>query len=351
MNAGTLEIQLLANMARLQADMDQAKRAVGGAMATINQSVKVAAGALAALGVGMSASVFTGWIRGAINAADETSKLSQRIGVAVKDVAGLQLAFRQAGVGDAFAASMAKMAKSAADGSKAFDAMGISTRAADGTLKTTRQLLGEVADKMATYQDSAAKSALAQEIFGKSGAQLIPLLNAGAKGLEEYDAMAQKLGLTLDENTAKEAEKFNDTLDLIGQGTQGVARQISAQLLPTLTGLAGQFFDSMTSGDKLKKTADFLASALKVLYIAGLAVVEAFKTVGKLAESRLCAGPVLVVDARFGAGKKVVAALVVARHGEDSTAAGDLMPNGTITPPKGTEVGSSPSAAANRRPS
>ena len=308
MIAGSLEIQLLANMARLQADMDQAKRSVGGAMDTITKSVKVAAGALAALGAGLSVSVFSGWIKGAINAADETSKLSQRIGVAVKDVAGLQLAFRQAGVGDAFATSMAKMAKSAADGSKAFDAMGISTRAADGTLKTTRQLLGEVADKMATYQDSAAKSALAQEIFGKSGAQLIPLLNAGAKGLEEYDAMAQKLGLTLDENTAKEAEKFNDTLDLIGQGTQGVARQISAQLLPTLTGLAGQFFDSMTSGDKLKKTADFLASALKVLYIAGLAVVEAFKTVGNVLGG-VSAAVVAALAGDFGVAKNILKAI------------------------------------------
>ena len=308
MIAGSLEIQLLANMARLQADMDQAKRSVGGAMDTITKSVKVAAGALAALGAGLSVSVFSGWIKGAINAADETSKLSQRIGVAVKDVAGLQLAFRQAGVGDAFATSMAKMAKSAADGSKAFDAMGISTRAADGTLKTTRQLLGEVADKMATYQDSAAKSALAQEIFGKSGAQLIPLLNAGSKGLDEYDAMAKKLGLTLDENTAKEAEKFNDTLDLIGQGTQGVARQISAQLLPTLTGLAGQFFDSMTSGDKLKKTADFLASALKVLYIAGLAVVEAFKTVGNVLGG-VSAAVVAALAGDFGVAKNILKAI------------------------------------------
>ena len=44
--AGTLEIQLLANIARLQKDMDDAKRSVGGAMSAIEKSVGMAARAL-----------------------------------------------------------------------------------------------------------------------------------------------------------------------------------------------------------------------------------------------------------------------------------------------------------------
>lgn len=281
MIVGQLEIQMLANMARLQADMDVAKRTVGSAMEHIDRMVGGAKAALMGLGAGLSVAAFSHWMRGAIEAGDETNKLAQKIGVATHEVAGMQLAFRQAGVGDAFASSMAKMAKSAAEGSKAFEAMGIATKNSDGTLRSTRVLLGEVAEKFSGYADGAAKSALAQEIFGKSGAELIPLLNAGAQGLAEYDAMAQKLGLTIGEETAKQAEKFNDTLDLIGQGSQGVARQVAAQLLPTLSGLADQFFTSMSSGDKLKNTADFLASSMKVLYIAGISIVEVFSTVGK----------------------------------------------------------------------
>lgn len=49
MIAGTLEIQLLADMARLRSDMDDAKRAVGGAMDSIERSVGVAKTALAGL--------------------------------------------------------------------------------------------------------------------------------------------------------------------------------------------------------------------------------------------------------------------------------------------------------------
>ena len=52
--AGTLEIQLLANIARLQKDMDDAKRSVGGAMASIEKSVGLAVRAFGILGVSVS---------------------------------------------------------------------------------------------------------------------------------------------------------------------------------------------------------------------------------------------------------------------------------------------------------
>ncbi len=278
MQAGAVNVKFLADISDLQAKMRLAENTVGAVTDKISKSFK---GLLGVLAAGISVAGLTSFVRSAIDAADETSKLSQKTSVAVKDIAGLQLAFRQAGAGEVFATSMAKMSKSVADGSKAFETMGIATKNNDGTLKSTRVLIGEVADKFAGYEAGIEKTALAVEIFGKSGADLIPLLNAGAQGLADYDAMAQKLGLTLSEETARSAEKFNDTLDLVGQGAQGMARQIAAQLLPTLNGLAGSFFETFTSGDKLRKTADFLATSMKLLFVTGVGIVEIFSTIGK----------------------------------------------------------------------
>jgi hypothetical protein len=56
--AGTLEIQLLANVARLQQDMDKAKSVVTSAMGGIDRAVGVAKTALGALGVGLSVNAF-----------------------------------------------------------------------------------------------------------------------------------------------------------------------------------------------------------------------------------------------------------------------------------------------------
>jgi len=254
---------------------------VAQGLAAIERQIGTAGKALLGLAGGLSLAGMAAFVKGSIDAADEMSKLSQKTGVLVKDVAGLQLAFRQAGAGDQFAQSMARMAKEAAGGGKALADLGVQARGSDGQMKTSRQLLGEVADKFAGMRDGVQKTAAAQAVFGKSGADLIPLLNAGSASLNEYDRLANQLGLTLDETTTKNAEKFNDTIDLMGQGVTGIGRQIAAQLLPTLTGLAGQFLDNMTKGDRLKKTADFLATGLKGLYVVALGVVEVFSTVGK----------------------------------------------------------------------
>jgi hypothetical protein len=280
-SVGTLTIEMAANIVRLQQDMDKARSAVENTMGKISKAAGAAGVALGALGVTVGVGAFAGWIRGAIDAADETTKLAQKIGVAVPQVAGLQLAFRQSGIdAGALQTSMSKLSVAIADGNDAFVAMNISTKNADGTLKNTRQILGEVADKFQDYEDGAAKTALAIKLFGKAGADLIPLLNGGAEALDEFDAMAKKLGLTLDEDTAKRAERFNDTLDLMGQGFTGIGRQVAAQLLPTLEGLADQFFSSMTEGDRLRVIGDALSKGLKALYIVGVALVGAFKAVG-----------------------------------------------------------------------
>ena len=278
---GEVQIDVRAKIDALANDFKQAKSVVDRGAREMQSAAKAIEGYFKAIGVGLSIAGIGAFIRSAIDAADEMSKLGQKTGIAVKDLAGLQLAFRQSGLeAGALQGNMSRLAQNMAKGSDAFAAMQLQTKNADGSLKSTRDMLGEVADKFASYKDGAEKTALAVQLFGKAGADMIPLLNGGAAGLAEFDAMAQQLGLTMDETTAKSAEKFNDTMDLVGQGVVGVGRQIAAQLLPTLTGLAGEFLTTMTSGDKLKSTAEFLATALKGLYVAGIAVVEAFKTVG-----------------------------------------------------------------------
>lgn len=282
MQTADISIKLMADIADLQRKMDMAQRSVDSSMAGITKAAGLAKNALGALGVGLSVGALTGFIKHAIDAADEMSKLSQKTGVSVKELGGLQLAYRQSGIdAGALQTSMSKLSVGVLNGNDALKAMGIQTRNTDGSLKSTREVLGSVAEKFAGYSDGIAKTGLAVELFGRSGADMIPLLNGGAEALAEFDSMAEKLGLTIDEKTAQSAEKFNDTIDLLGQGVQGIARRVSADLLPTLTVLAGEFLKTMTEGDRLKRVSDFLSTALRGLYVIGIGVVEVFSTVGK----------------------------------------------------------------------
>lgn len=281
-SVGTLTIEMAANVARLKADMDKVVNTVEGTMAKVRKAASLATTALGAIGAGLSVVALANWVKSGINAADAMDELSQRTGVAVKDLAGLQLAFKLGGVdAGSLQGAMTKLSVAVAGGNDAFKAMGIQTRNTDGTLKSSRQVLGEVADKFNEYEDGAAKSALAVQLFGKTGTDMLSVLAGGSQALDDFDAMARKLGLTIEADTAAKAAAFNDTLDLVGMGFQGIATQVAADLLPTLSGLADEFFTTMTEGDRLKDVSKVLSMALRGVYSMGVIVIEAIYTLGK----------------------------------------------------------------------
>lgn len=275
-----IEIRLRADIARLQQDMDRARREVSSTMSNITSVVKGAMGALAAIG-GIAA--FAGFIKSAIDATDAVSDISQRTGVAIKDIAGLQLWFQIGGAeAGEFESSMIKLSKAIATNGDAFKRIGVSTREANGALRSNVDVIRDSADALAKMQDGTAKTALAIELFGKSGATLIPVLNSGSQGLQEMTEMAEKLGLTYDEKVVEQAGKFNDTLDFLGLAAQGVGRQVAAQLLPSLNSLAGSFLKFITQSDAIKKSCAAIVVGFKSIYTVGVTVYGLFETLGKI---------------------------------------------------------------------
>lgn len=239
--------------------------------------------ALAFLGGGLSLAGLTAFVRQGIDAADAADKVSQKTGLLTKEVAGMQLAFAQNGIGtDQMTAALSRMSVQIVEGGDAFDKLGVKTRNADGSVRGVKDVLYDTADAFENMENGAVKTSLAVDLFGKAaGPELIPLLNEGSDAMREMADMAAKLGLEVDGSAAKAADEFNDTLDLLGEGVKGISIQLASQLLPTLNSLAGAFLESMTEGDMLSQVADLLANSLKGLYTAGVLVVEAFNTVGK----------------------------------------------------------------------
>jgi tape measure domain-containing protein len=90
MIAGSIEIQLLANLARLQSDMDKAQRTVGGAMKNINASVELAKRALGGLGAGFSTVQI---VKALIAASDQFTKLNAQITIATRNQKEYNAAF------------------------------------------------------------------------------------------------------------------------------------------------------------------------------------------------------------------------------------------------------------------
>lgn len=256
--------------------------AVVTGLQTVEKQFSSLKSGIAGLAAGLTVGAFAMAIKNQLEIADAMGKTAQRTGLAVQSVAGLQLAYEMAGAKtEDVEKSIAQMSKRMAEGNKAFDAMGVSVKNSDGTLRNTRDVLADVADKFKGYEDGAAKSALAQEIFGKAGADLIPVLNGGSEGLAEMDEWAQKLGLTMDKQAIAKAEQFNDSITLLQKGGEGFTRQIAGRLAPTLASLAGELLSNVNQSQSLDTISGALSTTLKGLYTAGAIGAQIFANLGR----------------------------------------------------------------------
>lgn len=217
-------------------------------------------GLLAGLGVSLSAAGFVAMIQSAINAADHLNKLSQKIGISVEALSTLRFA---AQLSDVSLESLQKGIKSLSqniteantgigDGKQLFQALGISVKNADGSMKSTEEVLLQVANVFANLEDGAVKTALAVKIFGKSGMDMIPFLNQGAAGINQLTAEAERLGLKLTTETARSAEAFNDNLTALKASSSALGISLARDFLPELINITNAMREAANDSGKLK---------------------------------------------------------------------------------------------------
>lgn len=245
---GTLTLDLIARIGGYEAGLGKAEReaqkrskAIKKAFDDAGKGIGLALGA-AFTGVGAAAIAMT---KSAIDALDEMGKLAQKVGITTEELSALSYAAELSGVSqEQLGSAMVKLSKNMSDAAqgtgeaqKGFEALGISVTNADGSLKSSSQVLSEVAGKFKGFKDGAEKTALAVNIFGKAGAELIPLLNAGSTGIEQMTKEAQALGIVMDSETAKAAENFNDNLTRLSKTATALGITMATELLPTLNQL------------------------------------------------------------------------------------------------------------------
>lgn len=264
---------------------DSIKRGLGG----LTDTAKSVNGVLANLGVGVSLAGIGAMIKSSIDSADALDEMAQRTGIAVESLSLLVPAAELSAVStEKFEAGLKKLATGmleAATGSEAsaqnFDALGVAVQNQDGTLRDSEQVLLDLADRFQAMPDGAEKAALAVDIFGKAGAEMIPFLNQGREGIGALKQEAAELGLQLSADTAAQAGNFNDALDKLKLATQSIGNQIIASLLPALNDMAGGIVESAKQGGTLRAILDGVVLVLKTLALGAATVGKAFVALGE----------------------------------------------------------------------
>lgn len=164
----------------------------------------------------------------------ESAKLQRFLGGSIEEASRFRFVAQQSGIAtDTMARGLGLFNKNAVSGK--LDGLITNLRDSNGQLRPMSELLPEVAEKFAKMENGPEKTALAMKLFGKSGADLIPLLNKGADGFGELSKKAEELGLVLTDKDAKAMKEANANSRLWTASLQGVQVQIGRYVLPVLT--------------------------------------------------------------------------------------------------------------------
>lgn len=270
---GKGSLLLSANTGALAADLNKANSIIGGfAIKAGNNITSFFSGISAGVTTALSAlSGFIGGINDTIESIGALNDAANSLGIAVEVFQGLAHAAGLSGVGvEGLTQGLTKMTQimgQALDGSasaiSAFAAIGITVADLQG--KSPEEVLMLVADGLAAIDNPAQRTAAAMEIFGKSGARLLPFLSAGSAGIRDLQEEAAALGLVLSADAVANIDALGDELDKLKGTAKGAFNILTASLAPALIDIAKALIEGWK---EVKPAIDSAAIALGDLFMS-----------------------------------------------------------------------------------
>lgn len=176
-------------------------------------------------------------------AADNIDKMSQKIGISREAYQELDFICSQSGMSVDTLQTGVKSLTAAMDGARdgtasnveQFERLGVAVTNADGSFRSQEDVLFDTLMSLQGISDQTEKARLATELFGKSGTELMPLLNGEAGSIEEMKQQAHDLGLVLNDELIDNGVNLTDSLDQTKRAFQSIAVNLGGSFMPIIT--------------------------------------------------------------------------------------------------------------------
>ena len=236
MPATTIEI-------RAQDKTKRAFSAVQRSVSGLSKSFGSLKGSIAGL---LGVAALGGLSKSLLTTADRIDKVSQQTGVATDDLQKFQFAASQSGVStEGLNKSLQTLAKRSGEVvmeggefEKVFDNLGISLTDADGKTRDLTDIFYQAVSAISKLESQAEKAAAANDLFGRSGVELLPLLNQGEARVRKYGDSLEKAGGIMSSTFVAGAAKTNDAIDKTTRVLKVGFSSILEALLPMIQGFA-----------------------------------------------------------------------------------------------------------------
>lgn len=276
---------------------------------------KDAGDALGSLSTLFAAQKMASFVASALEAADGLFKMAQKTGVAVEQLSVFSYMAQQAEVSNEdltkgfgkLAKSLDLLASGDAKTTEAFKRIGLGAADLKG-LKLDDAML-KIARASSNFADGQGKAAVAMQIFGKSGSNMIPLLNdLSNNGFENAKNKLQALGLVISTDMARSSQDFNDSMKRVELAAQGATVQVAQTMLPGLTKGLDLLTEALAGTPTAVKT--FTGSLLGI----GVAATASIKAVQLLYGAIAGLGPIGIAVVAIAA---LTAGIIALQSAED----------------------------------
>lgn len=257
------------------------------------------------LPVAAAGTALIGFANKSASTADNIDKMSQKIGISRQAYQELDFICSQSGTSVDTLKMGVKTLTAAMDGAASgtksnveqFQKLGVSVVDSNGKLRSQEDVMWDVFSALQKMDNQTEKARLATELFGKSGSELMPMLNGASGSIESMKQQAHDLGLVLSDEAIDAGVAYTDKMDQLKRSFAAVATKVGTSVLPLLTQL-GDFLikEGVPAFEKIMKKVEGVVNWFTSLSSGTK------KVIGVIAGLVVATGPVLTVVGKVTSG-------------------------------------------------
>lgn len=228
-------------------DMLNGSDSIGGVADTLSGSFSAALGlaGTAIAGVTAAATAMTGAVvaggaafmdmaTSAAEYGDSVDKMSAKMGVSSEFFQEMDAVLKHSGTSmESLKASMKTMATAAQQGNEAFQALGISEE--EVASMSQEDLFSAVITGLQNMEEGTERTYLASQLLGRGATELGALLNTSAEETQAMKDRLHELGGVMSDEDVKAAAQFQDSLQDMQTGFEGMQRKLVSGFLPSMS--------------------------------------------------------------------------------------------------------------------
>lgn len=167
---------------------------------------------------------------------------------------------------------------------EAFKTLGVDIYNADGSLRDANDVFTEAIGKLGEMENQTERDAIAMNLFGKSGQELNPIIDAGSDALEEFRQQAHETGYVLSGETLESLGSIDDSIQLLKNTMDTAKNQVATALMPIVAKITEAFVkwassvDWVKVGETIGTVLEKIGKAIGVLIDIISKIVTAAKT-------------------------------------------------------------------------